>query len=72
VEGAAYQALKALIRTEAQNGRAICIVEHNISFVRDLCDRVLFMFNGKIVNSGTIDELIARDDLATLYFGSEH
>jgi hypothetical protein len=29
------------------------------------------MFNGKILNSGTIDELMGRDDLAGLYFGSE-
>jgi len=71
VEGAAYEALKNVIRSEAKLGRAICIVEHNISFVRDLCDRVLFMFNGKILNSGTMDELMARDDLAGLYFGSE-
>ena len=72
VEGAAYEALRNVVRTEAENGRAICIVEHNISFVRDLCDRVLFMFNGQIVNSGTIDELMARDDLAELYFGREN
>ena len=71
VEGAAYEALKNVIRSEAKSGRAVCVVEHNISFVRDLCDRVLFMFNGKILNSGTIDELMGRDDLAGLYFGSE-
>ncbi len=72
VEGAAYEALKHVIRREAGQGRAICIVEHNISFVRDLCDRVLFMFNGTIVDSGTIDELMAREDLAGLYFGQEN
>jgi branched-chain amino acid transport system ATP-binding protein len=71
VEGAAYEALKNLIRTEARGGRAICIVEHNMSFVRDLCDRVLFMFNGRIVDSGTVDDLMAREDLAGLYFGEE-
>ena len=72
VEGAAYEALKNVIRGEANEGRAICIVEHNISFVRDLCDRALFMFNGRIVDSGTIDELMARDDLTGLYFGREN
>jgi len=71
VEGAAYEALRAVIRSEAANGRAICVVEHNISFVRDLCDRVLFMFNGRILDSGSIDELMAREDLSTLYFGGE-
>jgi len=71
VEGAAYEALRNVIRSEAQNGRAICIVEHNITFVRDLCDRALFMFNGQIIESGTIEELTARKDLTELYFGSE-
>ena len=71
VEGAAYEALTHVIRAEAQAGRAICIVEHNVSFVRDLCERVLFMFNGRIVESGTLDEVMAREDLTTLYFGSE-
>jgi branched-chain amino acid transport system ATP-binding protein len=71
VEGAAYDALRKVIRSEAEGGRAICIVEHNISFVRDLCDRALFMFGGKIVSSGSIDELMARDDLAGLYFGQD-
>jgi ABC-type branched-subunit amino acid transport system ATPase component len=72
VEGAAYEALKNVIRSEAQSGRAICIVEHNISFVKDLCDRVLFMFNGKILDSGTIEELMAKADLTGLYFGSDN
>lgn len=71
VEGAAYDALRSVIRAEARNGRAICIVEHNISFVKDLCDRVLFMFNGRIVESGTIEQLMARKDLTELYFGSD-
>ena len=70
VEGAAYEALRSVIRMEATNGRAICIVEHNISFVKDLCDRVLFMFNGKVVESGTIHDLMARKDLTDLYFGT--
>lgn len=70
VEGAAYEALRDVIRSEARAGRAICIVEHNISFVRDLCDRALFMFKGRIIESGSIDELTRREDLAELYFGA--
>ena len=46
VEGPAYDAIKALVRDEAAAGRAVCVVEHNISFIRDLCDSAVFMFNG--------------------------
>jgi branched-chain amino acid transport system ATP-binding protein len=70
VEGAAYEVLKQLIREEAAAGRGICIVEHNISFVDDLCDDCAFMFNGSIMAEGSISELINNPYLTGLYFGS--
>lgn len=70
VEGAAYEALKSVIRSEAEAGRAICIVEHNISFIEDLCDHCAFMFNGSIVASGVIGDLMKDTRLTDLYFGS--
>ncbi len=69
VEGPAYEAIKEVIRAEARAGRAICVVEHNISFVKDLCAWAVFMFNGRIVSTGTVDTLIENEELAELYFG---
>jgi len=70
VEGPAYDAIKGLVRDEAAAGRAICVVEHNISFVRDLCDSAVFMFNGRIMASGTVEDLVRNPDLTELYFGT--
>ncbi len=70
VEGPAYEAIKDVVRGEASAGRAICVVEHNISFVRDLCDEAVFMFNGSIAARGTVDDLIRTPALTELYFGS--
>lgn len=70
VEGPAYTAIQDIIRREAADGRAICVVEHNISFVRDLCHEAIFMFNGRVVTRGPIDELIRNPDLTELYFGT--
>jgi branched-chain amino acid transport system ATP-binding protein len=70
VEGPAYEAIKAVIREEAAAGRAICVVEHNIAFVKDLCDVAVFMFAGRIVRTGTVDEMIRSPELAELYFGA--
>ena len=69
VEGAAYETMQRVVRQEAESGRAVCVVEHNVSFIRDLCSRAVFMANGKILQDGTVEELIASDVLTELYFG---
>jgi len=69
VEGAAYETMQRVVREEAQSGRAVCVVEHNVSFIRDLCSRAVFMANGKILQDGTVEELISSSVLTELYFG---
>jgi branched-chain amino acid transport system ATP-binding protein len=69
VEGAAYETMQRIVREEASSGRAVCVVEHNVSFIRDLCSRAVFMANGKILQDGTVEELIASSILTELYFG---
>jgi branched-chain amino acid transport system ATP-binding protein len=71
VEGQVYETMKQVVRDEAAAGRAVCVVEHNVSFIRDLCTRAVFMFNGRIEQSGTVEELLASDKLAELYFGGK-
>ena len=69
VEGAAYETMQRVVRQEADSGRAVCVVEHNVSFIRELCSRAVFMANGKILQDGTVEELIASAALTELYFG---
>jgi len=69
VEGHAYETMQSVVREEAANGRAVCVVEHNISFIKDLCPRAVFMANGRIIQVGTVDELLGNSLLAELYFG---
>jgi branched-chain amino acid transport system ATP-binding protein len=70
VEGRTHDTIKSIIRAEAAGGKAICIVEHNVGFVRDLCTRAAFMFNGRIIATGTVDDLLADKRLTALYFGA--
>jgi branched-chain amino acid transport system ATP-binding protein len=70
VEGPAYESIKSVVRAEAAAGRAICVVEHNISFIKDLCDLAVFMFAGRIVQTGTVDEMMRSPQLTELYFGA--
>jgi branched-chain amino acid transport system ATP-binding protein len=69
VEGAAYETMQRVVQQEAASGRAVCVVEHNVSFIRDLCSRAVFMANGRILQDGSVEELIASAALTELYFG---
>jgi branched-chain amino acid transport system ATP-binding protein len=70
VSGKLAQRMHDIIREEVKRGKAICVVEHNIGFVRDLCDRAAFMVNGRVVATGSVDDLLADSRLTALYFGA--
>lgn len=70
VEGKAYETMQRVVRDAASSGVAVCVVEHNVSFIKDLCDSGIFMFSGRILASGTVEELISDDRLTELYFGT--
>jgi branched-chain amino acid transport system ATP-binding protein len=70
VEGNAYETMKNIVREEAALGRAVCVVEHNVSFIKDLCTSAVFMASGKILERGSVDSLLASKTLADLYFGA--
>jgi len=69
VEGQAYEVMQHVVREVAESGVAVCVVEHNISFVRDLCDEGVFMFAGAIMARGPVAQLIRDPQLTELYFG---
>lgn len=41
----------------AKSGQTMILVSHDMNFVRQVADRVLFLEKGKILESGTIDEM---------------
>ncbi len=69
VEADVYDTMKTVVREEAKSGRAICVIEHTISFVKDLCDSAVFMFNGQIIARGSVDDLLKNKELTEIYFG---
>lgn len=69
VEGQAYETMQSIVREVAASGVAVCVVEHNMAFVRDLCDEAVFMFQGRILARGSVADLIANPELTELYFG---
>jgi branched-chain amino acid transport system ATP-binding protein len=70
VEGSNYETMQRVVRDEAAAGRAICVVEHNVSFIKDLCTEAVFMSYGRILQRGSVQDLTRSRALTELYFGA--
>ena len=58
-----------LIARVRDEGRTVCLVEHNLHVVEQLADRAYFMELGRITAEGTMAELVADPRLGEVYFG---
>ena len=50
-------------------GKTICLVEHNLDVVTRLADHVFFMEEGRVSAAGTMEEIRQQERLAEVYFG---
>ena len=54
------QLLNLLQRLRREHAFAMLFISHDLSVVRHLCDRVLVMYRGRIVEQGPTDEIFSR------------
>lgn len=57
-----------VIRKLAEHGKAVCIIEHNLDVIKELCDEVFFLDEGRTMAVGKPDELMNNPELAERYF----
>jgi len=60
----------ALVRDLTTRGKTICIIEHNLDVVQDLCDWIVFLDQGRVVATGRPAEIVGDRKLAEIYFGT--
>jgi branched-chain amino acid transport system ATP-binding protein len=63
--------ISALIRRIAAN-RTVLMVEHNLSVVADLCDRITVLARGEVLAEGPYDEVSKNPDVIDAYIGAGH
>lgn len=51
------QILKLLLKINKEKGTAILFISHDLSVIRKLCERVLVMYKGRIVEAGPTNEV---------------
>jgi ABC-2 type transport system ATP-binding protein len=59
----AVDAMSAVLRAQADEGRPVVVSSHQLDIVERLCDRVGIINHGQMVANGTVAELTARGPL---------
>ncbi len=55
-------------RKLAESGRTLCIIEHNLDVIRELCGQVVFLDEGRKLAEGTPEQLMHDPELSRRYF----
>jgi branched-chain amino acid transport system ATP-binding protein len=64
------EAIKKHIKKVNKAGQTFIIVEHQISLIMDLCDKVIVLDSGKKIMEGTPKEVQENPKVVEAYFGS--
>ena len=51
------QILRLLKKLNAERGLAVILITHDLGVVADIADRVIVMYGGRVVESGTLDQI---------------
>lgn len=56
-----------LIRSLVDQGRTVCLVEHNMWIIRELADNAVFLDSGEVVAQGDVEEVMSDPVLQARY-----
>jgi len=63
--------IASLILELKKQGKTVLIVEHDLPFIRKICDRVIVLDVGEVVLQGSPEEVHGNSKLKELYFGAD-
>ncbi|BDC43950.1 ABC transporter ATP-binding protein [Paraburkholderia terrae] len=60
-----------LIKRLSASGLTMMVVEHDMTFVKQIATRVTVLHGGRLLADGPLEEILARDDVAEVYLGKK-
>ena len=60
----------AILRLNQERGYTFCMIEHDMDFISRLCNPVICMAEGRVLASGTVEELKNNNDVIEAYLGT--
>ncbi len=57
------------IRRLRERGIAVVVIDHNMRFMRDICDRIFVMHHGQELARGTPDQVLSNPNVIQAYLG---
>jgi lipopolysaccharide export system ATP-binding protein len=63
--------LQAVVSQLKDHGLGVLITDHNVRETLNITDRAYILFEGKIVMSGTADEVVSSDRARAIYLGEK-
>ena len=69
IDQASVPGIVEAVQRLRETGLALLTIEHNMSVIRALAPRLVFMHRGAVLADGPADEVAGRDDVRRLYLG---
>jgi ABC-type uncharacterized transport system ATPase subunit len=58
-----------LVKRLNAQGMTVIVIEHDMTFVRQIATRVTVLHFGKIFDEGTLDDIVKNEDVVRIYLG---
>jgi branched-chain amino acid transport system ATP-binding protein len=71
LEDDGVEALLAALRLVSASGRSVILVDHNVSLVADLVDRVVLLSGGEVAFEGSVADCLASEAFQDQYIGGQ-
>jgi branched-chain amino acid transport system ATP-binding protein len=60
----------AIIRLNRERGYTFCVIEHDMEFIKRLCDPVIVMAEGRVLTEGSAEAVMSDERVIEAYLGT--
>ena len=60
-----------LIHNLNKEGKTVLLIEHNLSIIKEITNRVIFLHHGQVIAEGHPEEIVKDQKLTEIYFGGK-